>query len=188
MCGICGIVTLGEGNRLAGGERARVASMLHAMRHRGPDGNACLTRGNVVMATNRLAIRETDELQPPLLEYDDGIIVACNGEIDNHRELRRMLAARGRGGLPGTDVGVIAPLYLERGLDFLEGLRGVFALALWDPRGQRLVLARDRAGERHLFYTVAGNRVAFASEPAALTKALTGPARPDPHALAHYLR
>lgn len=188
MCGICGIVNLGEGNRLAGGERARVASMLHAMRHRGPDGNACLTRGNVVIATNRLAIRETDELQPPLLEYDDGVIAACNGEIDNHRELRRTLAARGRNGLPGTDVGVIAPLYLERGLDFLEGLRGVFALALWDPRGQRLVLARDRAGERHLFYTVAGNRVAFASEPAALTKALTGPARPNPHALAHYLR
>lgn len=188
MCGICGIVDIAEGNRLAGGERSRVVAMLHAMRHRGPDGAACLARGAAVMAANRLAIRELDALQPPLLEYDDGVIVACNGEIDNHRELRRMLAARGRGGLPATDVGVIAPLYLEQGAGFLEALRGVFALALWDPRRQRLVLARDRAGERHLFYAVAGSRVAFASEPAALTKALAGPARPDPRALAHYLR
>ncbi|HLI19226.1 MAG TPA: asparagine synthase (glutamine-hydrolyzing) [Rhodanobacteraceae bacterium] len=185
MCGICGIVHLGE--RMAGGEWSCVAAMLHAMRHRGPDGNACLARGNVVMATNRLAIRHTHELQPPLLEYD-GIVVACNGEIDNHRELRRMLAGRGHDGLPGTDVGVIAPLYLEQGPDFLEALRGAFALALWDTRRQRLVLARDRAGERHLLYTVAGHRVAFASEPAALTQAVEGPARPNPRALAHYLR
>lgn len=188
MCGICGIVNLGDGNHLARGERARVASMLHAMRHRGPDGDACLARGNVVIAANRLAIRKMDELQSPLLEYEAGIIMACNGEIDNHHELRRMLAALGCGGLPATDVGVIAPLYLERGLDFLDALRGVFALALWDSRCQRLVLARDRAGERHLFYTVAGSRVAFASEPAALVKALAGPARPDTHALANYLR
>lgn len=187
MCGICGIVDLGGGERLAGGERARVAAMLHAMRHRGPDGDACLARGDVVMAANRLAIRAPDALQPPLLEYDGGVIVACNGEIDNHRELRRMLAARGRSDLPATDVGVIAPLYLEQGVDFLAALRGVFALALWDPRRHSLVLARDRAGERHLFYAVTGNRIAFASEPAALTKVFAGPARPDPHALARYL-
>lgn len=187
MCGVCGIVHLGVGARLADAERPRVANMLDAMRHRGPDGSTCLERGNVIMAANRLAIRGTDTSQPPLLEYRDGIIVACNGEIDNHRELRRTLAECGRTDLPGTDVGVIAPLYLEQGLDFLDALRGVFALALWDPRCQRLVLARDRAGERHLFYAVVGNRIAFASELAALTQAVVEPILPDPDALAHYL-
>lgn len=188
MCGICGIVNLDGATGCAGGKRARVAPMLHAMRHRGPDGNACLLRDGIVVATNRLAIRATDELQPPLLEYADGVIVACNGEIDNHRELREFLAARGHTSLPDTDVAVIAPLYLEEDLGFLDKLRGVFALALWDPRNRRLILARDRAGERHLYYGVAGNEVVFASELAALTKALAEPAEPNPEGLAQCLR
>lgn len=187
MCGICGIVNLDGSNRLAHGVRARAEAMLHAMRHRGPDGEACLVRGNVVMASNRLAIRGTDQPQPPLLEHDATIIAACNGEIDNHRELRASLAACGQG-LPSTDVAVVAPLYIEQGLDFVEKLRGAFALAVWDRGAQRLILARDRAGERHLFYAVRGHRVLFASELAALTAALAEETEPDPEGLAHYLR
>lgn len=183
MCGICGIVDLDGGGRLSRNELARADAMLRAMRHRGPDGEARLARGNVVIAANHLAIRST---QPPLVECDVRVLVACNGEIDNHRGLRRSLASRGYA-LPATDVGVIAPLYLEVGLAFVEKLRGAFALALWDQGCQHLILARDRAGERHLYYAVMGHRVVFASELAALTTALAEPAAPDAEGLAHYL-
>lgn len=183
MCGICGIVDLDGGGRLSRNELARADAMLRAMRHRGPDGEARFVRGSVVMAANHLAIRST---APPLVECDARVLVACNGEIDNHRGLRRSLASR-RHTLPATDVGVIAPLYLEAGLAFVEKLRGAFAVALWDPRCQHLILARDRAGERHLYYAVRGHRAVFASELAALTTALAEPVAPDAEGLAHYL-
>ena len=188
MCGICGILDPGHDGPLPDGERTRVAAMLDAMRHRGPHGEARMDRGSASLAVNRLAIRGTGFAQPPLLECEAGVIVACNGEIDNHRELRRMLEQRGHTVPEGTDLAVIAPLYLETGMDFLEHLRGVFALALWDPRCRRLLLARDRAGERHLYYSVAGNRIAFASELAALLRGTPGEVRRDDAGLAHYLQ
>lgn len=187
MCGICGILNLDGSGMLAAGDESRVATMLHAMRHRGPDGEARLVRRNLVMAANRLAIRGTELRQPPLLEYDDRITFACNGEIDNHHELRLALKTCGRN-LPTTDVAVIAPLYVENGLEFVQRLRGPFALALWDACCQRLILARDRAGERHLYYAFIGHKVVFASELAALATAVVGRVEPNVHGLAHYLR
>ncbi|HJP98928.1 MAG TPA: asparagine synthase (glutamine-hydrolyzing) [Rhodanobacteraceae bacterium] len=187
MCGICGILNLDGSGRSAAGDESRVATMLHAMRHRGPDGEARLVRGNLVMAANRLAIRGTNLPQPPLLECDGGIVLACNGEIDNHHELRRSLGANGWK-LPTTDVAVIAPLYVEDGLEFVQKLHGPFALALWDPDRQRLILGRDRAGERHLYYAVTGHSVIFASELAALATAVAARVEPNVEALAHYLR
>jgi asparagine synthase (glutamine-hydrolysing) len=162
--------------------------MLEALAHRGPHGDAYLTRPNLAMATNRLAIRGVDRHQPPLLEYEAGVVVACNGEIDNHHALRRSLAEAGHDITLSTDVAVLAPLYLEKGLSFLEHVQGVFALALWDGRHQRLILARDRAGERHLYYAVIGQTVYFASELAALVKACKPDIEIDAAGLAHYLR
>jgi asparagine synthase (glutamine-hydrolysing) len=188
MCGICGILDLGHEGRLPDGERIRVAAMLDAMRHRGPDGDARIDRAQASLAVNRLAIRGAGFAQPPLLECEAGVVVACNGEIDNHRELRRMLEQRGHAIPEGTDLAVIAPLYLETGIDFLGHLRGVFALALWDPRCRRLILARDRAGERHLYYSVVEGRVAFASELAALLGGMSGELARDDAGLANYLQ
>ena len=162
--------------------------MLGALAHRGPHGDAHISRPNLAMATNRLAIRGVDQHQPPLLEYEAGVIVACNGEIDNHRELRHSLAEAGHAITLSTDVAVLAPLYLEKGLSFLEHVQGVFALALWDERHQRLILARDRAGERHLYYAVLGQTVYFASELAALVKVCKPHIEIDPVGLAQYLR
>ncbi|GLQ45331.1 asparagine synthetase B [Dyella lipolytica] len=162
--------------------------MLRAMTHRGPHGDAFAARPHLAIASNRLAIRGVDQQQPPLIEHESGIIVACNGEIDNHRELRRSLAAAGHDITLSTDVAVIAPLYLEKGLAFLEHLQGVFALALWDPRHQRLILARDRAGERHLYYTASDHAVRFASEMAALLTAQDSTPQIDEAGLAQYLR
>ena len=187
MCGLSGVLNLGAVDSSPAEDAAQVRRMLGAMRHRGPNGDAFLSRGPIAMAANRLAIRGVDQLQPPLLEHPAGIIVACNGQIDNHRELRVSLARSGHEITLSTDIAVIAPLYLEHGPDFLDKLRGVFALALWDARSQRLILARDRAGERHLYYHVAGGRITFASELAALLNSPDVPARADAQYLSRFL-
>lgn len=187
MCGIGGILNRNTGESSATME-LQTDAMLRTMAHRGPNGNATFSSRDIVMAVNRLAIRGVDQQQPPLIEHQDGIVVACNGEIDNHRELRHMLEQSGHVIPQSTDVAVIAPLYLEKGLDFLEHLQGVFAIALWDARNQRLILARDRAGERHLYYATSDNAVYFASELSALVAAQGSSAQLDPASLAHYLR
>ena len=162
--------------------------MLAQLAHRGPSGGTQRDCGQAVMAANRLTIRSTGDDQPPLMEAAGGIVVVCNGEIDNHRELRGWLEQRGHRFDRSTDVAVIAPLYLETGLAFVERLQGVFALAIWDPRTQQLILARDRAGERHLYYAHAPDGITcFASELNALQAAHDGPAAVDATAIADYL-
>lgn len=186
MCGICGAVQLAARGRSFALEPP-VRRMLAAMRHRGPDGGAIAVRPGLAMAANRLAIRAVDCGRPPLVACEQGILVACNGEIDNYRELTAVLQAHGQSVPAGSDVSVIGPLYLQRGLDFLTALHGVFALALWDPRKRRLILARDRAGERHLHYRVADGAVCFASELAALFGSGIADGTMDPATVARYL-
>lgn len=167
MCGVCGALVL-DTTKPRPGLEDRVRTMLAAMDHRGPSGGTVLARPNLIMAVNRLAIRGVDGHRPPLVESEQGVLVACNGEIDNYRELGKSFASRGQRIPAGSDVSVIGPLYTERELAFCDDLRGVFAIALWDAHRQRLVLARDRAGERHLHYVFADGVVYFASELAAL--------------------
>jgi asparagine synthase (glutamine-hydrolysing) len=186
MCGICGIWSL-DADKPVLHAAQKTRAMLQAMSHRGPHGDAFATRDNLALATNRLAIRGVEQHQPPLIEHEAGIIVVCNGEIDNHRDLRQSLAEAGHKITLTTDIAVIAPLYLEKGLSFLEHLQGVFALALWDSRTQRLILARDRAGERHLYYAKSDNAIYFASELAALMTAGVNP-HLDQDGMAQYLR
>ncbi|MDE2272104.1 MAG: asparagine synthase (glutamine-hydrolyzing) [Xanthomonadaceae bacterium] len=169
------------------GVEDRVRAMLAAMNHRGPSGGVVCVRPNLVMAVNRLAIRYVDAHRPPLIEGEQGILVACNGEIDNHRELSHALETAGHVVPEGSDVAVIGPLYQDRELAFLESLQGVFAIALWDPRRQRLVLARDRAGERHLHYTFTDGVVYFASELAALLSVSDAKEAVDATVIARYL-
>ncbi|MDE3209944.1 MAG: asparagine synthetase B, partial [Pseudomonadota bacterium] len=136
MCGICGTAAPGQpADTLLLADRT--ARMLAQLAHRGPSGGTQRDCGQAVMAANRLTIRSTGDDQPPLMEAAGGIVVVCNGEIDNHRELRGWLEQRGHRFDRSTDVAVIAPLYLETGLAFVERLQGVFALAIWDPRTQQ---------------------------------------------------
>ncbi|WP_225562730.1 asparagine synthase (glutamine-hydrolyzing) [Rhodanobacter sp. DHG33] len=187
MCGIGGVLM----NHQEGSPDAivhQVQAMLSAMRHRGPDGQAEYSAENIAMGANRLAIRGVDRVQPPLFVHASGVVVICNGEIDNHRTLRASLAVHGHTIESGSDIAVIAPLYLEKGLSFLEHLDGVFALALWDPRQRRLILARDRTGERHLYYATSTQGLWFASELAALQIAAPADTEVDRQSLAYYLR
>ncbi|RDI97487.1 asparagine synthase (glutamine-hydrolyzing) [Dyella solisilvae] len=186
MCGISGILYRHPtGARV---DSARVSAMLSAMAHRGPDGDGVYACDRLAMAVNRLAIRGVEAPQPPLMVHPSGIVVACNGEIDNHRELREILAQRGHVIDQTTDVAVIAPLYLEYGPQFLEHLQGVFAIALWDAPRKQLLLARDRAGERHLLYALSDDAVCFASELSGLVAAMPTPPQLDRESLPHYLQ
>jgi asparagine synthase (glutamine-hydrolysing) len=186
MCGIGGIMLKDQGNGAAPAIHP-VRSMLAAMSHRGPDGQAEYAAGPMTLAANRLAIRGVDQAQPPLFVHASGVVVACNGEIDNHWQLRAWLAARGHAIEASSDIAVIAPLYLEKDLGFVEALDGVFALAIWDPRKQRLILARDRSGERHLYYAASEHAISFASELAALQLVAPADTELDRPSLAHYL-
>jgi asparagine synthase (glutamine-hydrolysing) len=116
------------------------------------------------------------------------VIAVCNGEIDNHYELSRCLAERGRPVQHKTDIAVIPGLYLEHGEAFAKRLVGAFAIAVWDPRYSRLTLVRDRAGERPLFYIRNQKEIIFATEIAALIGHGRSHVNLDQEALRKYLQ
>ena len=143
--------------------------MLRSLSHRGPDATSQVDTDLAVFGATRLAIRGlTDQLTQPMVDAASGVIAVCNGDIDNHRELRRWLAERSRAVQHGTDVAVIPGMYLELGEAFAKRLVGAFAIAVWDSRNRCLTLVRDRAGERPLFYARNRNEIIFATEIAAL--------------------
>ena len=142
-----------------------------------------------VLGVTRLAIRGlAEDATSRWWTPESGVVAVCNGEIDNHHELRRWLAERGRPVQRETDVAVIPGLYLELGEAFVSRLIGAFAIAVWDPRNRRLTLARDRAGERPLFYAMNGSEVIFATEIAALVAHSRLPVSLDQKALRKYLQ
>ena len=137
--------------------------MGEALRHRGPDGSAAFTKPHVRIGTERLRIIDLHErADQPFASPDDRVWLEANGEIYNAADLRARYA-----GFPyrsHSDVETILPLYLDRGADAVKELDGMFGLAIWDDRTQTLVLARDRAGEKPLFYSRVHDEVLFASE------------------------
>jgi len=188
MCGICGYVAF---SKLTSSEVAhvRVAAMLRSLSHRGPDATCLLDTESAILGATRLAIRGLRErLNQPIMDPESGVIAVCNGEIDNHHELGRWLAERGRLVKHKTDIAVIPGLYLEEGEAFAKRLVGAFAIALWDSRNRRLTLVRDRAGERPLFYANNRNEIIFATEIAALVAHNRLPVNLDQEALRKYLQ
>jgi len=184
MCGIYGAVARGV-PRIDG---AVIDRMAGALVHRGPDGDGRVVRAPLSLGCRRLAIIDVAGGAQPLGNERDDVLVVCNGEIYNHAALRAELAARGHRFRTQSDVEVIPHLYEERGLGFLDALDGMFGLALWDARAERLVLARDRLGEKPLYYATIPEGFLFASEATALLA--TGPVdrTVDGLALGGYLR
>jgi asparagine synthase (glutamine-hydrolysing) len=188
MCGICGYVAFSKLTS-PGAAHVRVKAMLESLSHRGPDATCQLDTESAVLGATRLAIRGlTERLNQPMMDPETGVIAVCNGEIDNHHELRRWLAERGRPVQHETDIAVIPGLYLEDREAFAKRLVGAFAIAVWDPRNQRLTLVRDRAGERPLFYAYNRNEIIFATEIAALVAHGGLPVNLDQEALRKYLQ
>ncbi len=187
MCGICGGVALAT-LREPEATRRRVEAMLKSLAHRGPDDVGFVATDSAVMGVTRLAIRGLVDANQPMVDNDSGVVAICNGEIDNHHELRQWLAERGRPVRRETDVAVLPGLYLELGEKFVERLVGAFAIAVWDPRRRCLILARDRAGERPLFFTKHQDEIIFATELVALASQHRLPVNLDQPALKKYLQ
>ena len=187
MCGVCGIAAPGGALDSAWAGHY-VRAMVDALAHRGPDDSGVHRTSAAVIGATRLAIRGLADGRQPMVDAQSGVVVVCNGEIDNHASLRSWLEARRRPVGSSTDVAVIPGLYLELGDSFVERLSGAFAIAIWDPRESRLVLARDRAGERPLFYYREDGLVRFATEISALGVDRALRLTPDRGALARYVR
>ena len=158
--------------------------MLPALRHRGPDGSGVYVDDRVALGHTRLSIIDLESGAQPIHNEDGSVHVSFNGEIFNYVELRRELEAAGHRFRTRTDTEVIVHGYEEWGDDFVERLNGQFAIALWDARGRRLTLLRDRPGIIPLFYTTWGSdRLYFASEIKSLLARAPGPPRMDLAAL-----
>jgi asparagine synthase (glutamine-hydrolysing) len=184
MCGIYGIVSE-EGSALRFPDVADL--MGTALRHRGPDGRATLHAPHAVIGTERLRIIDLHErADQPFAAPGSQVWLECNGEIYNAASIRARYPEypfRSH-----SDVESILPLYLEHGTDAIPLLDGMFGLAIWDNRTHTLVLARDRAGEKPLFYARIGREILFASELQCILQHPEVSKELDPIAVAEYLR
>jgi asparagine synthase (glutamine-hydrolysing) len=160
--------------------------MAAALAHRGPDAEGFYVDEAAALGHRRLSIIDLSEVATQPLTNEDGTIVAAvNGEIYNFAEIRKQLS--GHHFKSGSDSEVVLHLYEEKGEALLQDLRGMFAIALWDAKRRRLLLARDRMGKKPLYWTQRGDRLWFASELEALWKALPEKPRPDLAAISRYL-
>ena len=182
---VCGIGAILDPAGTSGQHAAE--RMVEALRHRGPDGEALRRIGPLALAHTRLAIIDVAGGDQPLDSEDGRVTAIVNGEIYNHRELRKALEARGHRWATNSDSEVIVHAYEEHGLDCVRHLNGIFAFALWDDREKRLVAARDAFGVKPLYWWSDGRRVALASEIGALLAAGLVEPRVDRTALDHYL-
>ncbi len=163
MCGIAGI--LGS----FPDRDASLRAMTKALAHRGPDGDGYWSSPECALGHRRLAVIDLSQLgAQPMAADSGGPVISYNGEVYNFDLLRRGLEAKGHTFRSRTDTEVVLRAYMELGDDFVSQLDGMFALAIWDPKERRLVLARDRWGQKPLFYAELGGSFAFASEIKAL--------------------
>lgn len=163
MCGFVGAAFVPEGAHVD------VDAGLAAIVHRGPDDASVVRSGSAVLGFVRLQILDlTVAGRQPMRSPDDAVTLVFNGEIYNHHELRDTLRAKGYVFRSRSDTEVIVHGYREWGEAVIERLDGMFAIAIWDAREQKLVLARDRPGKKPLFYANGPLGLVFGSEPKAL--------------------
>jgi asparagine synthase (glutamine-hydrolysing) len=184
MCGICGFC-VPEGRPRP--DRDTLLAATTTLAHRGPDAASLWLEGQAGLGHRRLSIIDLAGGDQPMFNEDGSVVLVFNGEIYNYLELRPGLLERGHRLATASDTEVIAHLYEELGAECLGPLNGMFAIALWDAKRKRLLLARDRLGEKPLYYHVAGGALVFASELKALLRFPQVEARVDPRALDDYL-
>ena len=156
MCGIAGFVGFDD--------EALLREMCASLAHRGPDASGFYTAPGVGLAHRRLSVIDLATGSQPMANEDGSIYVIFNGEIYNYESLTSELKRRGHVFSSTSDTEVIVHLYEDYGLSFVDHLRGMFAIGLWDAKNRRLVLARDRIGEKPLYYMQDGRTLLFASE------------------------
>ena len=181
MCGISGAFSLSSLGNL------EIRQSIEAIRHRGPDEQGFATSRNFVLGMCRLAIIDVQHGHQPVNSENGLISAVFNGEIYNYRELRNELESMGHKFRTESDSGVIVPLYLEYGLNFVKKLQGMFAIALYDQRNQTGILTRDRLGKKPIWYSHKHGVLKFSSEIKGL-KALGVERIPELSSLTEYLQ
>lgn len=179
MCGIYGLAGFRDD--------ALLHRMGEVLRHRGPDGAGTWTSDRFSMGMRRLSIIDLEGGAQPISNEDGSLVVVYNGEIYNYVELMDELRARGHVFRTRCDTEVVVHAFEEWGEECLARMNGMFAFALWDARRQRLWLARDRAGQKPLYWTRQGGRFLFASEIKALLECESVERRPNLRAVDAYL-
>ncbi len=184
MCGITGATWTQPDGAI---DRVTIERMADVLSHRGPDQVGHWSDDHAALGHRRLSIIDLQSGQQPLGNEDGAIQVVFNGEIYNYRELREQLKGRGHQFRTNSDTEVIVHLYEDHGDDCVDYLRGMFALAVWDSRQRRLLLARDRLGQKPLVYRQEPHRLSFASELKSLLQVPGAPRTLDPVSLDQYL-
>src|ERR1700738_3315952 len=161
MCGICGFYDYRDQQPA---DQQVLGDMLNVLQHRGPDDNGAHFDRGLAMGMRRLSIIDLSGGKQPISNEDGSVVTVFNGEIYNYRSLRQELQSRGHVLATDSDTEVIVHLYEECREEFVQELRGMFGLAVWDARRRKLLLARDRLGIKPLYYTELGGQLIFASE------------------------
>jgi len=184
MCGIYGILSQNRPEYAANDELLRMGG---SITHRGPDDFGHYLGRGIALGMRRLSIIDVAGGHQPISNEDETVWLVLNGEIYNFKQLRVELEQKGHRFRTQTDTEVIVHLYEEEGLEFFTRLRGMFGLALWDVKRERLVLGRDRIGEKPLYVRREQNRLLFASELKAILQVKGVPRQLNAAALAEYL-
>lgn len=167
MCGICGMLTFDGENRI---DQNRIIEMMDSIAHRGPDDSGTYLNGPCSLGHRRLSIIDIATGQQPMVSQEDGYASAIvfNGEIYNYLQVKSELEGLGHRFKTKSDTEVILLAYRHWGERCVEKLNGMFAFAIWDQRKKELFLARDRMGEKPLYYAFCKGLLIFASEIKAL--------------------
>ena len=184
MCGIAGFVGLPLGDDDAA---QRLRAMCDAILHRGPDSGGYHVAHGVALGMRRLSIIDVTGGQQPISNEDGSVTVVFNGEIYNHRGLRRELLASGHTFRTHSDTEVLVHLYEDLGPEMVTRLHGMFAFAIWDSRKRVLMIARDRTGMKPLSYLVSPEGLVFCSELRSLWAFDSRRLRVSPGAIMQYL-
>jgi asparagine synthase (glutamine-hydrolysing) len=183
MCAIAGIYNF---KSLEPVSPRLIKAMTDTMVHRGPDDEGFYVSGALGLGHRRLSIIDLKGGHQPIANEDETVWVVFNGEIYNFGDLHDQLVKKGHSFKTRCDTEVIVHLYEEEGEKCFEKLRGMFAIAIWDRRKQKLILGRDRVGKKPLFYFYDGSRIAFASEMKGLLALPNIPREIDLEAMADY--
>lgn len=185
MCGIVGFIS----HTMEDGEKKRILEGMNSrISHRGPDDDGLFVEGSIALAMRRLAILDLTPLgHQPMIDRNLGYALVYNGEIYNYRELRKELEQENHTFLGGSDTEVVLHAYAHWGYEAFRRFNGMFAMAIWDFREKKLLLARDRVGIKPLFIWQRGRELAFSSELKAILHHPQINPDIDTQALYHYL-
>ena len=156
MCGIAGYIGQGD--------KENLKQMVDLVKYRGPDDEGFYIENRVGLGIRRLSIIDLFTGKQPIYNENKSIVVIFNGEIYNFQELKKDLIAKGHRFYTNSDTEVIVHQYEEEGENCFKKINGMFAIALWDKKEEKLILARDRYGEKPLYWTGVGDTLIFASE------------------------